>query len=154
MTQYDAIWEAIKDWDIERKPGEGLAHATGTDVVTIMNALKEADAAVSDLVSNDPKADTPATQSRPVDNELEAKLRDFIKDHRYDNVQEMVTALTALLHTHQQALLDRVLAQGVQAERISYLPEAYDMTRNWPIIQQPCYILPVAVIQQAIKELQ
>jgi ATP phosphoribosyltransferase regulatory subunit HisZ len=93
---------------------------------------------------------TPTTPN----NELEAKLRDFIKDHRYDNVQEMVTALTALLHTHQQALLDRVLAQGVQAERISYLPEAYDMTRNWPIIQQPCYILPVAVIQQAIKELQ
>jgi hypothetical protein len=50
MTQYDAVWEAIKDWDIERKPGDGYAHATGTDVTIILEALWKADAAVSDFM--------------------------------------------------------------------------------------------------------
>ncbi len=43
MTQYDAIWEVIKGWDIERKPGEGYAHATGTDVTNILEAFWKAD---------------------------------------------------------------------------------------------------------------
>lgn len=34
-----AIWNAIKVWDIERTPGEGLAHATGTDADTILAAI-------------------------------------------------------------------------------------------------------------------
>jgi hypothetical protein len=36
----DAIWKAIKDWDIERKRGDGYAGATGTDVEIILNAIE------------------------------------------------------------------------------------------------------------------
>lgn len=39
--EFNAIWKAIKGWDIERSPGEGYAGATGTDVVTILNALSQ-----------------------------------------------------------------------------------------------------------------
>ena len=39
--EFNAIWEAIKKWDIQRTEGEGYAHATGTDVMIILNALKE-----------------------------------------------------------------------------------------------------------------
>lgn len=49
MTQYDAVWEAIKGWDIERKPGAGYAHATGSDVTIILEAIWKADDPVSDL---------------------------------------------------------------------------------------------------------
>lgn len=38
--EFDAIWQAIKGWDIQRNPGDGYASATGTDVMTILNALK------------------------------------------------------------------------------------------------------------------
>ncbi len=36
---FEAIWQAIKKWDIEREYGQGRAGATGTDVKTIMNAI-------------------------------------------------------------------------------------------------------------------
>ena len=39
-AEFNKVWAAIKGWDIERSAGEGLAHATGTDVMTILNALK------------------------------------------------------------------------------------------------------------------
>ena len=39
--KFNAVWEVIKKWDIERSEGEGYAHATGTDVMIILNALKE-----------------------------------------------------------------------------------------------------------------
>lgn len=39
MTQFDAVWEVIKDWDIQRKDGDGYAHATRTDVETILNSV-------------------------------------------------------------------------------------------------------------------
>jgi len=38
--EFNAVWEAIKKWDIEREEGKGYAHATGTDVMIILNALK------------------------------------------------------------------------------------------------------------------
>jgi len=38
--EFNAVWEAIKKWDIQRTEGEGYAHATGTDVMIILNALK------------------------------------------------------------------------------------------------------------------
>ena len=37
---FEAIWQAIKRWDIEREYGQGRAGATGTDVKIIMNAIK------------------------------------------------------------------------------------------------------------------
>lgn len=37
---FDAIWNAIKAWDLQRKPGRGYAHATGDDVQTIVDAVK------------------------------------------------------------------------------------------------------------------
>ena len=36
---FEAIWQAIKKWDIEREYGQGRAGATGTDVKIIMNAI-------------------------------------------------------------------------------------------------------------------
>jgi len=38
--EFNAVWEAIKKWDIQRTEGVGYAHATGTDVMIILNALK------------------------------------------------------------------------------------------------------------------
>ena len=37
--EFNKVWEAIKGWDIQRREGEGYAHATGTDVMIILNAL-------------------------------------------------------------------------------------------------------------------
>jgi hypothetical protein len=37
--EFDAVWQAIKGWDIRREPDDGGAFATGTDVMTILNAL-------------------------------------------------------------------------------------------------------------------
>ena len=37
---FNAVWEAIKGWDLERKTGEGYAGATGTDVMTILNVVR------------------------------------------------------------------------------------------------------------------
>ncbi len=39
--EFNAVWKAIKGWDIERKPGDGYAGATGTDVMTILEALNQ-----------------------------------------------------------------------------------------------------------------
>ena len=36
---FNAVWDAIKDWDIQRLPGDGYAGATGDDVCTILEAL-------------------------------------------------------------------------------------------------------------------
>lgn len=38
---FNAIWEAIKKWDIQREYGAGYAGATGTDVMTIIDALEK-----------------------------------------------------------------------------------------------------------------
>lgn len=38
---FNRIWEVIKGWDIQRKPGEGYAGATGTEVMAIIEAVKE-----------------------------------------------------------------------------------------------------------------
>lgn len=37
---FSAIWNVIKNWDIERTPGEGYAGGTGSDVCEIMDAIK------------------------------------------------------------------------------------------------------------------
>jgi hypothetical protein len=37
---FEAIWQAIKKWDIERDYGLGRAGATGTDVKTILIAIE------------------------------------------------------------------------------------------------------------------
>ena len=39
--RFQAIWQAIKHWDIERYPGAGRAGATGTDVMAILKQLRE-----------------------------------------------------------------------------------------------------------------
>jgi len=39
---FETIWQAIKDWDIERSRGLGYAGATGTDVQTIIDAIEGA----------------------------------------------------------------------------------------------------------------
>ena len=36
---FQKVWEAIKGRDIERSSGEGYARATGTDVMTILEAI-------------------------------------------------------------------------------------------------------------------
>jgi len=41
--EFNAVWEAIKGWDLERERGEGYAGATGTDVMIILNALRNLD---------------------------------------------------------------------------------------------------------------
>jgi hypothetical protein len=40
--EFNAVWEAIKGWDIQRTPGAGYAGATGDDVCTILEAIAEA----------------------------------------------------------------------------------------------------------------
>jgi hypothetical protein len=37
---FNAIWLAIKSWDIQREHGRGYAMATGTDVMTILQAVR------------------------------------------------------------------------------------------------------------------
>ena len=37
---FQAIWTAIKGWDIERSWGAGRAGATGTDVMAIIEAIR------------------------------------------------------------------------------------------------------------------
>jgi hypothetical protein len=39
LPEFEKIWQTIKGWDIERIPGDGYAGATGTDVITILDAL-------------------------------------------------------------------------------------------------------------------
>ena len=38
--EFNAVWKAIKKWDIKREEGLGYAHATGTDVMIILSALE------------------------------------------------------------------------------------------------------------------
>ena len=49
--EFNAIWEAIKKWDIQRVYGEGYAGATGTDVMIILNALKKRGLKITTLKS-------------------------------------------------------------------------------------------------------
>lgn len=37
---FEAVWTAIKAWDIQRTPGRGYAGATGTDVMTILTVVQ------------------------------------------------------------------------------------------------------------------
>lgn len=37
---FDAVWEVVRPWDIERVSGKGYAGATGTDVQIILDALR------------------------------------------------------------------------------------------------------------------
>lgn len=37
---FESVWQAIKGWDIEREHGRGYAGATGTDVMTILRAMR------------------------------------------------------------------------------------------------------------------
>lgn len=37
---FNGIWQAIKGWDIERKPGVGYAGANGTDVQIIIDSIE------------------------------------------------------------------------------------------------------------------
>lgn len=40
--EFQAVWSAIKGWDIQRSPDRGYAGANGDDVMTILNALRAA----------------------------------------------------------------------------------------------------------------
>lgn len=37
--EFQAVWQQIKGWDIERKPGDGYCGATGNHVRAILDAL-------------------------------------------------------------------------------------------------------------------
>lgn len=39
---FEAIFQVIKTWDLERAPGAGLSHGNGTDVMSILSALRAA----------------------------------------------------------------------------------------------------------------
>lgn len=38
--EFEAVFQAMRGWDIERQRGEGYAGANGTDVMTILNAIR------------------------------------------------------------------------------------------------------------------
>lgn len=40
-VEFNTIWNAIKSWDIQRRPGDGYAGATGTDVMAILEPLRK-----------------------------------------------------------------------------------------------------------------
>ncbi len=48
-TTFNKIWQAIKGWDIRRSGPEGIADATGTDVMTILNAINAKDEAPKEI---------------------------------------------------------------------------------------------------------
>lgn len=53
--EFNAIWNVIKEWDIQRNKYAGYAGATGTDVMAILNALRRfSPSATSDVESNQP----------------------------------------------------------------------------------------------------
>lgn len=37
---FEPIWQVIKNWDIERRRGEGYAGATGSDAQRIIDAIE------------------------------------------------------------------------------------------------------------------
>lgn len=39
--EFNAVWDAIKRWDIQRQYGVGYCGATGSDVMYILNAIKQ-----------------------------------------------------------------------------------------------------------------
>ncbi len=39
MPQFEAVWQAIKGWDIEDTPGDGYHGATGNNVIAILDSL-------------------------------------------------------------------------------------------------------------------
>jgi hypothetical protein len=39
--RFQAIWEVVKHWDIQRYHGAGYAGATGTDVMAILTSLRQ-----------------------------------------------------------------------------------------------------------------
>ncbi len=43
-ARFDAVWQAIKGWDLRRHPGVGYAGATGDDVCSILEALEALEA--------------------------------------------------------------------------------------------------------------
>jgi hypothetical protein len=43
--EFEAVWAAIKRWDLQRTDGAGYAAANGDDVRTILNALGLSDTA-------------------------------------------------------------------------------------------------------------
>ncbi len=38
--EFQRVWQAIKGWDIKRNAHEGYAYADGSDVMTILNAIR------------------------------------------------------------------------------------------------------------------
>ena len=39
QPDFNAVWQCIRGWDIERKPGDGYCGATGSHVRAILDAL-------------------------------------------------------------------------------------------------------------------
>jgi hypothetical protein len=39
LPEFSRLWKAIKGWDVEDTPGEGYHGITGTNVITILDAL-------------------------------------------------------------------------------------------------------------------
>jgi hypothetical protein len=51
--EFNAVWDVIKKWDIQRTPESGYSHATGDEVVAILDALKSVESPPeSDFIEN------------------------------------------------------------------------------------------------------
>lgn len=61
---FQAIWNAIKFWDICRVSTAGYSHATGTDVMAILTALRGAGLVVENLVDDVGKLDAKTVDER------------------------------------------------------------------------------------------
>lgn len=46
----------------------------------------------------------------------------------------------------RKAVLDWLEEYGIYAERASYVPPDFGFITNWPIVQEPCYIVPAILL--------
>lgn len=59
------------------------------------------------------------------------------------------TAILSLITDEKR----RLLSQGVEAERASYWPKGLEkMITAWPIIEQPVYLIPAALVEAELKD--
>lgn len=81
---------------------------------------------------------------RTYDIKLEAENRKILKADIED-------------HTNSQlrATLERLKENSIKTERLSYMPvKDHDPIRNWPIIQQPCFIVPAVFFDEELSKLE
>lgn len=87
--EFNAVWECIKRWDIEVKPGDGYAGATGNHVRAILDALE--DCRPKEKESVRPTSDSACTRVEKLSVKLLAarialeKTMHFCHCHNYDD---------------------------------------------------------------------